>query len=172
MTTRKFLTGSKYFFNGIPGFAPHDTDYNQLDPNQSELYRQYKLSNGEIGDVFSYRAGESVSTYQQLILDGTVPWMGICSFLQVDFVEAIGASINDLKTFLPYLNNLDEKHQYLGMILKFYLKNGGFFLTKDQLYAAYESYIDSRSKKAIFSTKSMLADLNAAQRASNIARGG
>ena len=157
----KFLTGSRYFFDGMPGFVPKDSDYLQLVPYQKELYTlQVGVPPGQ--DLFSWRANEPVSTYVDYILAHNDPYI-LGSFIQADFAAAIGARISDLEKLLPVAKKLNTKHKYVGIILKFYIANNGFFLTDEQRRIAYADYQTSRANLPLFSTKDMVQSINKAQ---------
>lgn len=158
----KFLTGSRYFFDSMPGFIPKDSDYLQLVPYQKEMY--ISQINTPVGqDTFSWRANETASAYIDYTLARNDPYL-VGSFIQADFARAIGAKIADLKRLLPLTEKLDKKHTYVGRILKFYIRNGGFFLTDEQRSDAYLDYQHGRMESPLFSTKKLIQDINNTQR--------
>ncbi len=138
---KKFIVGSKVFFDGMPGFNPHDVDilcimdiWNIEDTNILNM----KL-NGE--DVFFTKNMNKEEFIQNAFEESP---MRIGKFMAPEFAEYIGFNINDLPRLKPLLAKLDKKHKYYVSIYNSYMKNGDFKLTKQQRQVAFDIYKKER----------------------------
>ena len=133
----KFLVGSQYFFTGFEGFHPKDIDilYLEDSPQNYDICRQLT---GKGKCIFYWRR-LTPDDFIEHTLHKNLP-IAIGKFLVPEFSKEIGFTIDHLKKLLKLAQELDDKHKYEKIIFDFYIQNGDFFLTKDQLDAAYAEY--------------------------------
>ena len=132
----KFVVGSCAFFGSIDGFTPHDTDV------------LYLMDGWELGcdnarikidgkDCFLY-PDKGLALVDDCLVHGDPLTAG--KFLVRGFCDHIGATIEDVKRLETLFFALDEKHRYETHIYECYMKNGGFWLEKKQLFESYDIY--------------------------------
>lgn len=141
--TKPITVGSRYFFEGMPGFHPHDFDRIQL--VETDEFPGVRTIRGRGEDWFFYKS----KTKDELIADAVRSplAMVVGKFLVPEFCDAIGFTYGDLGKIKPLIDRLDEKHVYERIIYEAYLANGSLTLTDEQRLAAYESYEASRQAK-------------------------
>ena len=142
-TIKKFIIGSRAFFNGIKGYVPKDKD--ELCIIDYPIFGDrimYSRRNGY--DIFMiYNYGKEKLIEQCIKIN--VP-LGVGKFLVPEFAEYINMNIGDLKQLEPLLNNIDEKHSYEKIIYNSYIENGSFTLTDEQRMMAYNKYMEYKKK--------------------------
>lgn len=142
MIIKKFLTGSRYYFDGIEGFNPHDTDYIIIVDKMKTVYNHVHNNNT---CYFYYRNSTLKNIVSYIIAKNTSL---ICaSLLHKDFAEYIGLTITELKTndkLMILFENMPIKWKYLHYVYKSYIENNGFYLTDEQRMHAYNLYCDAR----------------------------
>lgn len=74
----------------------------------------------------------------------TKPPMRATIFLIPEVIEFFELTINDLDLLQNVFYHMDDKHSYERLIYDFYRQNNGFYLTEEQLKAAYEDYKSKR----------------------------
>ena len=138
---RTFLIGSRAFFSGMEGYAPHDWDELQI---MDTFNLKCNVLNVKIKDkdVFFFR-NMPKEVFIKDTLECEVP-MRVGKFLVPEFAEYIGLTIEDLKRLKPLIDKIDEKHEYYHTIYDSYIENNGFYLTKKQLNKAFELYKSKR----------------------------
>lgn len=140
---KKFLVGSRYFFDGIPGFRPKDTDYmyimEDFRTKDTNILRMTHI-NGE--DKFLLKDISKEEFIKDAI--GSTSVMKIGKFFVAGFAEYIGLTIDDLKIFEEPLKHIDERHTYYRDIYNAYIENNAFTLTDEQRLKAYETYKKTR----------------------------
>ena len=139
---RKFIVGSYAFFGELPGYVPNDYDelhiMDEFIPNQTVLH----LFDGK-KDVIMVKN----MTKEGYILDAVnsgVP-MRAGKFLVPEFASYLGMDIMDLQLLDKCFIEMDEKHSYETMIYRFYLMNGGWWLTDKQRLMAFDEYKKKRN---------------------------
>lgn len=120
-----------------------DTDILILDDNPTDYELTTDYMDGSTHYIRWQRLSkEDYIEYHKYSYEGTL----IQKFLVPDFINEIGLTIEDLKQLKPMLKYLDEEHTYEKVIYNAYIKNNGFYLTDDQLDAAYDEYKKSRAE--------------------------
>lgn len=148
---KRYLTGSRIFFEGLPGFQPHDRDYCEL---WDDMDCMYKKDLDAPWDVWCWRRA-TPDEYVDFILtnevvqDGAIPWH-ICQFLTPDFCKDVGFTTAHLERLRPVAEKLYGKHIYLRMIFDAFVSNGGFFLTDGQRTVIYNEYKEKRKYDYFF----------------------
>ena len=71
--------------------------------------------------------------------------MEIGKFLIPEIVNYLGFTIEHLKQLQPIMDKIDKKHLYEKIIYDSYIQNNDFYLTQEQLDAAYFEYKRERS---------------------------
>ena len=137
----RILVGSQYFFSQYTDFQSKDID--ELEIIETDEFQQMKQISSKERCRFIMRRHESKNDYISWALQSKAG-MIIGKFLIPEFCEEIGFTIEDLPQLAPLLERLDNKHQYERIIYESYLQNGAFYLTEQQRYAAYLSYLASR----------------------------
>ena len=141
---KKFLVGSRYFFDGIEGFRPKDTDYMYIMDDfrikGTNILRMMHI-NGE--DKFLLKDVSKEEFIKDAI--GSTSIMKIGKFFVSGFAEYIGLTIDDLKIFEEPLKHIDSKHAYYQDIYNAYIENNAFTLTDEQRLKAYETYKKARN---------------------------
>lgn len=135
------IVGSNVFFKNIAGFKSKDIDILELvdKPTNFTYCRQFKFPNK---CVFQWPR-LTPQEFIDITLNRNVP-MELGKFLVPEFIQEIGFTIEDLKQLQSLVDALDDKHKYEEVIYNYYLNNNDFYLTKDQLNAAYEIYLKYR----------------------------
>lgn len=143
--SKLYLTGSVYFFSNIDGFKSKDTDRIVLieKPNGFNYVKQTSSSSSCLFEWKKMSANEFLNYH----LKTTIP-MSVIKFLNKEFCEDIGFTINHLKELKPVFEQLDDKHKYAKIIFNAYIKNNSFTLTDEQRQLAYEEYKKYRKKGA------------------------
>lgn len=135
------LVGSNVFFKNIEGFTSKDIDILELvdNPTNFKYCRQFKFPNK---CVFQW-ARLTSQDFIEVTLTRNIP-MELGKFLVPEFIQEIGITIEDLKKLQHLVDTLDDKHKYEKVIYDSYIRNGNFYLTREQLDAAYEIYLKYR----------------------------
>ena len=139
---KKYITGSNYFFGGLPGFQPHDIDYMVIE-DEPEYKHMMNIRGGGI-DEFRFRK-KPIDEFIDYTLSYGPP-MAICRFLVKEYCEDYNVTIEHLKRLKPLVDRMDEKHLYLKYIWERYIDHGDFILTDSERLQAYEIYKSSRVK--------------------------
>ena len=143
---KKFIVGSKAFFEGMEGFHSNDTNTLVLvdKPQGFEHYGQrsicgrsvYEWARKPKKDFIAYAKRDKASGLEY------------GKFIVPEFAEEIGLTIADLSDLYEfYKDKIDEKHSYQKTITEAYITNGAFSLTDEQRAEAYEVYKEARTEK-------------------------
>lgn len=135
--TRRYLMGSKYFFDCYKDFNSHDVDYIVFE-EEPEDYKNVKNIRGNGQDIFFWRKMSPKEFVAHTLTSGTP--MQIGKFLIPEVAKELGFTLEDLKKLEPLVKQLDDKHKYEEIIFNSYLENGEFSLTGEQLDRAYREY--------------------------------
>ena len=135
---KKFIVGSSMFFSNMPGYVSKDLD---------ELHVMDDFPEGGDNVMHLFTGKRDIILVRKLTKEGyihdvyasRVP-MRAGKFLSKEFAEWIGVTVEDLKKLEPAFRGMDDKHKYEEIIYDAYLTNGGWWLTPEQLEAAYASY--------------------------------
>lgn len=143
MERERILVGSRAFFDGIPDFKPHDSDWVEF-YDTSEVSFQYKnvLKAGR-DCVF-----QLVRRPKQQRIDYSLAHerpFSLCMFLVPRICEEFGMDLHDLELLRPMRENLNYRHLYLGIIFDAYMENGSMTLTDNQRTHAYIEYMKARN---------------------------
>lgn len=132
-----FLTGSHYFFNKINGFKSKDIDnlYLVESPQNFTMSKQISFPNECKFFIVRHTPEEYINWY----INTKVP-MSVIKFLNKEFCEEIGFTINHLNQLASVFNRMDAKHYYAKLIFDYYIANNDFSLTDEQLNIVYENY--------------------------------
>lgn len=139
----RYNIGSRLFFEGFPDFHPKDVDELELeeDPRIYKNVLQFRKKDGT-RCFFKWRK-MSADDFVDYTLRSSVP-MEIGKFLNPEFCNDIGFTIEHLKKLKPVAERLDVKHQYEKIIFDAYIQHGDFILTDEDRIRAYESYKAAR----------------------------
>ena len=97
-------------------------------------------------DIFLFRDMDKDGFIEDAIKSG-VP-MRAGKFLNKEFSQDhLNMTVQDLKTLDSVFKSMDGKHSYETVIYEAYIANNGFYLTKEQLDAAYAEYKRKRPEK-------------------------
>lgn len=143
---KKYLVGSKYFFNLYDDYIPKDTDYIVLAESSDDFFKynfQLKTLIKTTDDVFYYKK-QTADEFVKSTLEQNDP-LQLGKFLSKEFVSDIGFTIEHLKQLKPLLKKLDDKHKYQIIIYNAYIDNNDFILTDEQRLKAYTEYKKYRS---------------------------
>lgn len=140
---KEITVGSIAFFSSFEDFSSKDKDIlvivdDGIEDKNCFVFRH----NGE--DVFFYKIDTKENYINSTISSNDNLKAG--KFLVPDFADYIKMTIDDLKLLENCFYNMDKKHEYERIIYDSYIDNNGFYLTKEQLNKAYESYKESRKK--------------------------
>lgn len=126
----------------MPGYNSKDTDYVAI---MDRFFGDQSSMRVQIGDddIFMFRE-MSKEEFIRDTLDKGVP-MRTGKFLCPEFADYLGFTIEDLKIFDEMFNNMDEKHNYITLIYRYYIENNGFILSDKQRETAYKSYVSTRN---------------------------
>lgn len=138
----RYLMGSRYFFEGLPEFNPHDTDTIELVKPNSE-FKTMRVIRGQGKDMYFFVKKPKEEMIQDALNSQLAMVVG--KFLIPEFNKEIGFTVEDLLKIKPLMDRIDEKHLYEKMILEYYLENGKFELTEEQRLAVYKEYKRLRS---------------------------
>lgn len=145
---KRIKIGSSPFFASYPDYVPHDTDYMVFVENVgSKVLKIHITEDNQREDLFYYQSGmtkEELIEYELIHCQDKPCHAG--KFLVPDVVEQFGITLEDLKLFERFFDNLDEKHIYEKVIYDAYIENEGFTLTQEQRDEAYEIYKSKRLK--------------------------
>lgn len=134
---KTFKMGSSYFFGNFPDYKIKDLDELNIMDTFVKGTNSLILRKGTM-DVFFYRDMDKYG-----FIDDTFDTdlkMKAGKFLIKEFADYIGFTIEDLKTMEPLFKTMDDKHSYEKIIYDSYITNNGFYLTDEQLNAAYAEY--------------------------------
>ena len=143
-----FKMGSSYFFDKFPDYKVKDLDELNIMDIFVNSTNSLILRKG-ITDIFFYRDMNKDDFIDDTL--GTDLKMKAGKFLIKEFTDYIGFTIEDLKMMGPLFESIDEKHSYEKIIYDSYIKNNGFYLTDEQLNAAYVEY--KRKRPDIYGSK-------------------
>lgn len=134
---KSFLIGSSYFFSSQPGYVRKDLDELHIMDAFPEGPNVLHLFKGERDIILTRNM-----TKEQFIddaLSSGVP-MRAGKFLVREFASYIGMDINELQRLKTCFDAMDDHHKYEKVIYDAYLQNLGWWLTEEQLEAAYTEY--------------------------------
>lgn len=136
--------GSRAFFSGMEGFAPHDNDVVVIENSAGNGYLFHRsIPNiAEQKDVY-HVVKQNKERLMNWESKHSSP-MVLGRYLLPAFCDEFGITVDDLSILRPMRDNLDRRHQYLGLIYDFYLQNGSMTLTEQQRQEAFEEYKKER----------------------------
>lgn len=144
------ITGSRAFFKNIKGFKPKDTDYIHIVNGENVEYKHLYQTRCN-GNCHFYIVRQKKEHLIDFDLKFSPP-MVIARYLTPSFAKEFNLDIEDLKKIKPLRDRLDTKHEYLGIIYDFYIKNKSFYLTDEQRALAYLTYKKTRDIRAVLQT--------------------
>jgi hypothetical protein len=141
---KRIEVGSKAFFSSFDDFKPKDGDVMIImdNPPRGKTYQVIRMRNT---DYFIYKKMSKNDFIHFCITMKQQP-MRAGMFLVPEFVEAMGVTIDDLVLLQNVFYHIDDKHSYEKLIYDYYIKNNGFYLTEEQLKAAYDEYKSKRKE--------------------------
>jgi hypothetical protein len=143
MERERILVGSRAFFDGIPDFKPHDSDWVEF-YDTSEVSFQYK----NVLKAGSDCVFQLVRRPKQQRIDYALAHerpFSLCMFLVPRICKEFGMDLHDLEMLRPMRENLNYRHLYLGIIFDAYMENGSMTLTDNQRTHAYIEYMKARN---------------------------
>lgn len=138
--------GSRAFFSGMEGFAPHDNDVVVIENSAGNGYLFHRSipNRAEQKDVY-HVVKQNKDRLMNWELKHSSP-MVLGRYLLPAFCVEFGITVDDLPILKPMRNHLDYRHQYLGLIYDFYLQNGSMTLTEEQRQEAFNEYKKERKQ--------------------------
>ena len=144
MERERILVGSRAFFDGLPNFKPHDSDYVEL-YNPEEVSFTYKNVIKEGRDCLFQLVRRPKQERIDYALAHERPF-SLCMFLVPRVCQEFGMNLQDLEQLRPMRETLNPRHMYLGVIYDYYIENGSMTLTDDQRQHAFVEYLNNRKK--------------------------
>lgn len=144
---KQMMIGSRAFFDGMPEFAPKDTDTFVwvADPKGFTHYRQTAISGQHIIEWRAMPKDELLKYSMRDKANG----LEFGKFIVPEFADLVGLTIDDLKRLRDhYADRIDANHRYQLVICEAYLDNGAFTLTDEQRETAYQAYRNERKSQA------------------------
>lgn len=141
----RFNVGSNYFFNKYSDFIPGDIDEVEFEESP-KLYKHFMQFRKKDGTrcLFKWKK-MSADDFVNYMLTTKTP-MEIGKFLVPEVAQYLEFTISHLKQLQPIVDKLDNKHKYEIIIYNSYINNNDFYLTQEQLDAAYLEYRQERSR--------------------------
>lgn len=140
MNSKKFLVGSRYFFQNIEGFESKDIDEVIFLDNTSGFTTRQTSS--ATNCLFEWKRMKP-EEYVAWALKSKLP-MSVGKWLVKEVCDEVYFTLNHLKQLKPVFEKMDGKHAYEKIIFEAILKNKSWTLTDAQLQEAYESYKKAR----------------------------
>lgn len=147
MDEKRFIGGSRAFFEGIEDFRPGDSDWMEISSAVPASLHLIIISEGWKVTCFQWSAELDKADLLAFVADERHDANIIAACLLPEFAEHYGIGIDDLRGLLPLAERLRSRHAYLGIILRAYIANGNFELTDDQRAEAFEIYKEGRNGK-------------------------
>jgi hypothetical protein len=144
MDKERILVGSRAFFDGLPNFKPHDSDYVEF-YNPEEVSFTYKNVIKEGRDCLFQLVRRPKQERIDYALAHERPF-SLCMFLVPRVCQEFGMNLQDLEQLRPMRETLNPRHLYLGAIYDAYMENGSMALTDDQRQHAFVEYLNNRKK--------------------------
>ena len=141
-----FNIGSSYFFKDFDDYK--ETDHDELCIMDRFPFNHTNVLNMKKDgmDIFLFRDMDKDGFIEDTIKSG-VP-MRAGKFLNKEFSQDhLNMTVQDLKTLDSVFKSMDGKHSYETVIYEAYIANNGFYLTNEQLDAAYAEYKRKRPEK-------------------------
>ena len=140
----RFNIGSTYFFKEYLDFKPNDIDEIEFEENP-KLYKYFMQFRKKDGTRCFFKWKKmSADEFVNYMLTTKTP-MEIGKFLIPEIANYLGFTIEHLKQLQPIMDKIDKKHLYEKIIYNSYIQNNDFYLTQEQLDAAYFEYKRERS---------------------------
>lgn len=138
---KRFIIGSRVFFQGMEGYRSKDDDSLHIMDNwdMKSTIVNFRKDGKDCFLMKDLPKGELIED----TLESNIP-MKAGKFLVPAFIEYLGMTISDLKLLSPLFEKIDEAHRYEKVIYDAYIENNGFFLTDGQREAAYREYLKTR----------------------------
>lgn len=142
MERERILVGSRAFFDGLPNFKPHDSDYVEF-YDHCEVSFTYKNVIKEGRDCLFQLVRRPKQERIDYALAHERPF-SLCMFLVPRVCEEFDMNLQDLEQLRPMRETLNPRHLYLGVIYDYYMENGSMTLTDDQRQHAFVEYLRNR----------------------------
>ena len=141
---KRYIVGSKYFFDKYPDYESKDTDYLIIEDPPFMPYKHMMVIRGQGIDEFRYKP-KSADEFIDYTLELNVP-MVIGKFLVKEFCEDFGITIDHIKKLKPLVDQMDDKHLYVQYIYNVFMNNNRFDLTDEERDEAYKLYKEAKSQ--------------------------
>ena len=141
---KRYIVGSKYFFDKYPDYESKDTDYLIIEDPPFMPYKHMMVIRGQGIDEFRYKP-KSADEFIDFTLELNVP-MVIGKFLVKEFCEDFGITIDHIKKLKPLVDQMDDKHLYVQYIYNVFMNNNRFDLTDEERDEAYKLYKEAKSQ--------------------------
>lgn len=142
---KKIQIGSQVFFKGVyEDYESHDKDYICF-VEKPVLFKDFMNIRGKGEDIFFFRDMSKNEFIDYSIKHCEKLPMAAGKFLVPEVVEYFGMTIEDLKKFETFFNEIDPRHAYEKVIYDAYIKNNDFKIGKRQLNKAYKLYKENKT---------------------------
>jgi hypothetical protein len=142
---KKILIGSQAFFKDVyEDYKSHDVDYICFVENPT-LFKDFMNIRGKGEDMFFFRDMTKDEFIEYSIKHCEKTPMAAGKFLIPELADYLGITIEDLKKFETFFNEIDPRHSYEKVIYDAYITNGKFQIGKRQLNKAYKLYKENKS---------------------------
>lgn len=135
---KRYIVGSKYFFDKYPDYESKDTDYLIIEDPPFMPYNHMMVIRGQGKDEFRYKP-KSADEFINYTLELNVP-MVVGKFLVKEFCEDFGITIDHIKKLKPLVEQMDDKHLYVKYIYERMIENASFEITEEDRLKAYDMY--------------------------------
>ena len=142
---KKIKIGSQVFFSGVyEDYNSHDEDYIIFVKNPT-LFKDFMNVRGKGKDYFYFRDMDKDEFIEYSIKHCEKTPMAAGKFLVPDVLKHFNMTIDDLKKFETFFNEIDSRHSYEKVIYDAYIKNNDFKIGKRQLNKAYKLYKENKT---------------------------
>lgn len=141
---KRYIVGSKYFFDKYPDYESKDTDYLIIEDPPFMPYNHMMVIRGQGKDEFRYKP-KTADEFINYTLELNVP-MVVGKFLVKEFCEDFGITIDHIKKLKPLVEQMDDKHLYVQYIYNVFMNNNRFDLTDEERDEAYKLYKEAKSQ--------------------------
>ena len=141
---KRYIVGSKYFFDKYPDYESKDTDYLIIEDPPFMPYNHMMVIRGQGKDEFRYKP-KTADEFINYTLELNVP-MVVGKFLVKEFCGDFGITIDHIKKLKPLAEQMDDKHLYVKYIYERMIENESFEITEEERDEAYKLYKEAKSQ--------------------------
>ena len=140
------LVGSRYFFEGMPDFNPHDYDFAKIADEKETGGRLYRHvhQNGCCVNLLTKSHVTRILDYARANKEDMI----VCSLFVPELASLMEFDFMSMHRLIkPFVDRLRcTKWAYYGIIYDAYLTNGATYLTDKQRQTAFEVYKEARNQ--------------------------